>query len=75
MRRTNMRAQTKKERKTQRRKRTQGLFHKAYQLGELCDLPVAVIIYNPEDGQYYTYRSTDQESWPPPMEKIVSEMQ
>lgn len=54
------RAQTQKERNTQRRKRRKGLFHKAYQLGKLYGLDVAVFIHNPDDGQYHTFRSTDQ---------------
>ena len=69
---TTMDPQKKKDRATQRRKRTKGLLSKAYQLGKLCDLDVAEIIYNSEAGQYYTYRSTDRQSWPPSMEHIVS---
>ncbi|KAI9767640.1 MAG: hypothetical protein M1840_005511 [Geoglossum simile] len=67
-----MAIQTKKERNTQRRKRKLGAAKKAHLLGMLCNLDVALIIYNPENGQYDMYRSTDRESWPPPMEQIVS---
>ena len=67
-----MAIQTKKERNTQRRKRKLGAAKKVHLLGMLCNLDVALIIYNPENGQYDTYRSTDRESWPPPMEQIVS---
>lgn len=69
---------TRKERKTRRRrtrrrKRTHGLFREADQLGELCDLDVAVIIHNLEDGQYHICRSTDGVPWPPSVKKIVSD--
>ena len=50
-----------------------GLFREAYQLGKLCDLDVAVIVYDIGDGQYHTCRSTDRESRPPSEEKIVSD--
>ncbi|KAI9767710.1 MAG: hypothetical protein M1839_004371 [Geoglossum umbratile] len=69
---TAMAIQTKKERNTQRRKRKLGAAKKAHLLGMLCNLDVALIIYNPENRQYDTYRSTDRESWPLPMEQIVS---
>jgi hypothetical protein len=44
----------------QNRKNT--LFKKAYKLGQLPDV----------NSHYYTYRSTEQASWPPDMEQIVS---
>ncbi|KAI9784311.1 MAG: hypothetical protein M1839_002372 [Geoglossum umbratile] len=67
-----MAIQTTKERNTQRRKRKLGVAKKAHLLGTLCNLDVALIIYNPENGQYDTYRSTDRESWPPPIEQILA---
>ncbi|KAI9772409.1 MAG: hypothetical protein M1840_000612 [Geoglossum simile] len=62
-------SKAKKKRNGQLRKRKKGLFSKAYQYG-LLGVDVAVIVYNPEDRRYYTYRSTDRESWPPPMKDI-----
>ncbi len=66
-----MAEQTKKERNTQRRKRRWGIEHKAYEMGKLCGFEVALIMYNPENGKYYTFRTTDQTSWN--MNQIVSE--
>jgi hypothetical protein len=66
-----MTSKAKKRRNDQLRKRKKRLFSKAYQYG-LLGIDVAVIVYNPEDKRYYTYRSTDRESWPPPMKDIVS---
>jgi hypothetical protein len=64
--------QTKKERNTQRRKRRWGVEHKAYEMGKLCGFEVALIMHNPENGEYYTFRTTDQTSWN--MDQIVSEL-
>lgn len=61
-----------KRRTAQKLKRRRGVFRKSYQLGKLCGLNVAVIVHDPDDGQYYVYRSTDKESWPPPLKEIVS---
>jgi hypothetical protein len=54
--------------KLRRRKRC--VVKKAYELGELCDIDIAVIIR--KNGRYYTYRSVDDDSWPPSMCQIVS---
>jgi hypothetical protein len=64
--------QTKKERNTQRRKRRWGVEHKAYEMGKLCGFEVALIMHNPENGEYFTFRTTDQTSWN--MDQIVSEL-
>lgn len=61
-----------KRRTAQKLKRRRGVFCKSHQLGKLCGLNVAVIVHDPEEGQYYVYRSTDQESWPPSLKEIVS---
>jgi hypothetical protein len=52
------------------RRRKKSLFKKAYELGVLCNVDVAVIIR--KNGRYFIYRSTNQESWPPAMSEIVS---
>lgn len=59
----------KKQRKMMRRRKNT-LFKKANGLGKLCDADVAVIVC--QNGRFYVYRSTDQTSWPPSMEHIVS---
>jgi hypothetical protein len=64
--------QTKKERNTQRRKRRWGVEHKAYEMGKLCGFEVALIMHNPENDEYYTFRTTDQISWN--MDQIVIEL-
>lgn len=60
---------SKKERNTQRRKRRQGLEKKAYFLAKLCGFDVALLIYNPEQKIYHTFRSSDKK-WPS-VESIV----
>jgi hypothetical protein len=52
------------------RRRKKSLFKKAHELGVLCNVDVAVIVR--KNGRYFTYRSTNQESWPPAMKEIVS---
>ena len=52
---------TTKERNTQRRKRRIGLEKKAFFLSELCGLDVALLIYNPEEDSYYTFRSSERD--------------
>jgi hypothetical protein len=65
-------ARTIKERNTQRRKRRRGVEKKTYEIGKLCGFDVALIMYNPDEDQYYMYLSTRRESWPPSKEQIVS---
>lgn len=64
--------QTKKERNTQRRKRRWGVEYKAYEMGKLCGFEVALIMRNPENDEFYTFRTTDQTSWN--MDEVVSEL-
>ncbi len=47
------------------------LLRNAYKLGKLPGIDVALVVCN--RGRYSTYKSIDQESFPPPMSKIVSE--
>jgi hypothetical protein len=62
--------QTRKERNTQRRKRRWGVEHKAYEMGKLCGLEVALLMHNPENGEFYTFRTTDRIRWN--IDQIVS---
>ena len=59
-----------KQRSEMMRRRKLSLFKNAYELGKLCDADVAVIVC--KNGRFYIYKSTDQKSWPPPMEQIAS---
>jgi len=52
------------------RKKKNTLFKKAYELGQLPNVKVAVIIC--ANSRYYTYRSIEQASWLLDMEQIVS---
>lgn len=38
----------------------------------VCDIEVALIIR--QNGRYFTYRSVDIDSWPPPMKQIVRDV-
>lgn len=58
-----------KKRSEMMQKRKHGLFKKASEHGKLCDADVAVIVR--KNGRFYTYRSTDEKSWPPSIEQIV----
>jgi len=46
------------------------LLKKAYEYGELSGADIAFIIY--KSGHWFTYRSTDRQSFPPSWEQIVS---
>jgi hypothetical protein len=61
-------AQKRRYQNASRRRET--LVHKVFEYGELFDADVALIIY--QNGKYYTYRSIDELSFPPTMDKIVS---
>jgi hypothetical protein len=52
-------------------RKTKTLLNKSHKLGKLPGVDVALIIYN--RGRYFTYKSTDRESFPPVMAEIVSE--
>jgi hypothetical protein len=65
-----MAAKTKSKRRSEnlgRRKKT--VLKKVYELGEYDGVEVALIIR--QNGRFFTYRSLDHESWPPPMKEIV----
>jgi hypothetical protein len=53
---------------SRRRKRT--LLKKAYEYGELSGADIALFIY--QSGRWFTYKSTDRQSFPPSWEQIVS---
>jgi hypothetical protein len=59
-----------KRENSQRRKRT--LLKKAQEYGELSGADIAFFIY--QSRRWFTYRSTDQQSFPPSWEQIVSVM-
>ena len=63
-----MAADSLKTEKEKQRRRKKTLLKKAYELGKLCDVDVAVIIH--KNGRYHTYRSN--EYWLPCMTQIVS---
>ena len=65
-----MAANTKSKRRSEnlgRRKKT--IIKKVSELGEYDGVEVALIIRH--NGRFFTYRSVDHESWPPPMKDIV----
>jgi len=50
-------------------RRKKNLLKRSHELARLCEAEVAIIIY--KNGKYYTYRSTDKDSWPPSVADIV----
>ena len=57
-----------KQKTYKRRKAT--LFKKAHELKKFCDVEIAMIIY--KHNRYFTYKSTNQQSWSSFIEQIVS---
>ena len=51
------------------RQRKETLFKKVYKVGKYNGVDVALILH--QNGQYFTYRSIDLESWPPSIKEIV----
>ncbi|KAI0836096.1 hypothetical protein F5Y06DRAFT_305444 [Hypoxylon sp. FL0890] len=51
------------------RRRRINLMKKADQFKQQCDAEVYLVIFN--SGRFYTYSSTDNELWPPPMPQIL----
>jgi hypothetical protein len=51
------------------RKRKNNILKKGDELRLLCGADVYILLHR--KGRYFTYKSTDQPSWPPPLEKIV----
>jgi hypothetical protein len=60
-----------RNKREQLRRGKKTLFKKAHKLAKVHKIDIAVIMH--ENGRYYTYRSTDQESWPPTMKQIVGQ--
>lgn len=60
---------TAKAKSQQFTRRKSSLVKRADQLVRLCNIDLALIIC--KNGKYYTYRSTDQEFWPPTITNIV----
>ncbi|KAJ8058407.1 hypothetical protein OCU04_012596 [Sclerotinia nivalis] len=53
------------------KKRQYGLLKKAEQFRKVAKLDVAMILFDPISQQYCTYRSRDDESWPPSIMEIT----
>ena len=58
-----------KRRSENLRRRKETLLKKVYELGKDYGVDVALILR--QNGQYFTYRSIEHESWPPSMKDIV----
>ena len=64
---------SKPKRKSERlNRRKETLLKKAYEIGEFCEVNVALILRIRKTGSYITFKSVDLESFPPSMEQIVS---
>jgi len=61
-----------KQRSERLRRRRNTVFLKAHELGKLCGVDVAVIVF--QHGRYVMYKSIEQEDWPPSIEEIVSKL-
>ena len=60
-----------KDKREQLRRRKLGLFKRGHKFGKAYEGDVVIILR--KNGQYYTYRSLNQEYWPPTMKQIVSQ--
>ncbi len=58
-----------KRRSERIRRRKNTLLQKSYELGKFPGIDIAVIIF--QNGRYFTYNSTENNSWPPSMKNIV----
>ena len=59
--------------KTERlRRRIHTLIKQGYEVGEFDGVEVAIIVLN--RGRFLTFRSTDEDSWPPSIPEIVCSM-
>jgi hypothetical protein len=69
-------AKERRRKRTQRRKRKIGAIKKkAHGLKKYFEYEAALFILNPETGQIYTYRSTDDAVWASFKKEIVSLLQ
>jgi hypothetical protein len=66
-----MEANILRNKREQLRRVKKTLFKKAHKLAKVHKIDIAVIMH--KNGRYYTYRSTDQESWPPTIKQIVGQ--
>jgi hypothetical protein len=64
-----MEAKILRNRREQLRRGKRTLFKKAHKLAKVHEIDIAIIMR--KNGRYFTYRSLDQESWPPTMKQIV----
>jgi len=60
-----------KNKREQLRRGKLGLFKRGHKFGKAHEVDVAIILR--KNGQYYTYRSLNQESWPPTIKQIISQ--
>jgi len=65
-----MTVKTQKGRNERFNRRKDTLINRAHELVELCNADISLIIRNRKTGRYFTYDSTDIESWPPSKEQI-----
>jgi hypothetical protein len=60
-----------KRRSARLSKQKESLLKEAYEIAQICEVDIALILRIRKSGRYITYKSVDLES-PPPMEQIVS---
>ena len=60
----------KRTQRLSRRKET--VLKKAHEMGILCDVDVAVYLRYRKSGRLITYKSINQQCWPPTEEQILS---
>ena len=60
-----------KNKREQLRRGKKALIKRAHKFGKVHGVDIAIIMR--KNGRYDTYRSMDQESWPPTMKQIVSQ--
>jgi hypothetical protein len=58
-----------KNKREQLRRGKRTLVKQAHKLATVHNVDIAIIMH--KNGQYFTYRSVDRESWPPTMKQIV----
>jgi hypothetical protein len=62
---------TKSKKRSQRFRRKETLLKKAYEIGVLCDVDVALCLRYRKSGRLITYKSINRQYWPPTQEQMV----